>query len=315
MIFNSIPAFFLHVASDVITPYLHCFIEFSFNHGIFPDSCTKAKIVPIFKKGNLDNPNNYRPISILTCFSKIFEKVIYKRLINFLNKHNVICSTQYGFRKNISTIHALIDVITSSFDNTNENLFTGLVFLDLTKAFDTVSHDILLCKLNHYGIRGKANKLLQSFLQRKQFVSLQGLQSNLLPNKYGVPQGSTLGPLLFLLYINDLPHSISCQPRFFADDTCLLYAHPDLNNLNSTINHDLVEISSWLQSNKLTVNPAKSTAMIIPPKLKKTSPTNMSFSINNSNITQSDNVKYLGVIIRRKFIFNSHINSIVRKIS
>ena len=224
---DQIPAFFLRAATFVVTPYLHSFIEFCFTNGVFPDNCTIARIVPLFKKGDHKEPTNYRPISILSCFSKIMEKIIYKRLITFLNLHKAIHKTQYGFQKNISTNHVLIDVVTNSFDNINANLYTGLVFLDLTKAFDTVSHDILLCKLDHYGIRGKANELLHAFLKRKQYVSINGTNSSLLPNKYGVPQGSTLGPLLFLLYINDLPSSVTCEPRFFADDTCLVYSSPN----------------------------------------------------------------------------------------
>ena len=224
-------------------------MEYSFINGIFPGNCTIARIVPIFKKGERDKPTNYRPISILSCFTKIFEKIIYKRLINFLNKHNVIQKTQYGFQKNISTNHALIDVITNSFDNINNNLYTGLVFLDLTKAFDTVSHDILLHKLDHYGIRGKTNDLIQTFLQRKQYVSVNGVNSNVLANNYGVAQGSTLGPLLFLLYINDLPSSVNCVPRFFADDTCLVYSSSNPSTLNTAINQDLKNISQWFKAN------------------------------------------------------------------
>ena len=308
------PPFFLRVASTVITPYLHSFMEYSFINGIFPGNCTIARIVPIFKKGERDKPTNYRPISILSCFTKIFEKIIYKRLINFLNKHNVIQKTQYGFQKNISTNHALIDVITNSFDNINNNLYTGLVFLDLTKAFDTVSHDILLHKLDHYGIRGKTNDLIQTFLQRKQYVSVNGVNSNVLANNYGVAQGSTLGPLLFLLYINDLPSSVNCVPRFFADDTCLVYSSSNPSTLNTAINQDLKNISQWFKANKLTVNPSKSNVLIIPHKLNKTVP-NMNFFLNNTLIQQSSSVKYLGVIIDFKLSFDIHIKSLEHKIS
>ena len=311
---DNLPPFFLRVASTVITPYLHSFMEYSFINGIFPGNCTIARIVPIFKKGERDKPTNYRPISILSCFTKIFEKIIYKRLINFLNKHNVIQKTQYGFQKNISTNHALIDVITNSFDNINNNLYTGLVFLDLTKAFDTVSHDILLHKLDHYGIRGKTNDLIQTFLQRKQFVSVNGVNSNVLANNYGVAQGSTLGPLLFLLYINDLPSSVNCVPRFFADDTCLVYSSSNPSTLNTAINQDLKNISQWFKANKLTVNPSKSNVLIIPPKLNKTVP-NMNFFLNNTLIQQSSSVKYLGVIIDFKLSFDIHIKSLEHKIS
>ena len=134
--------FFLRIASSVIIPYLQVFIQFCFTEGAFPKNCTIARIVPIFKKGERDKPTNYRPISILTCFSKIFEKLLYKRIYNFLNKHNVIINSQYGFQNKVSTNHAFVDVITQSYENINSNQYTGLVFLDLTKAFDSVNRDI-----------------------------------------------------------------------------------------------------------------------------------------------------------------------------
>ena len=146
------------------------------------------KIIPIFKKGDRQSPTNYRPISILTCFSEIFEKLIHTRLTKFWTKHKVLTTTQYGFQAKLSTTHALLDVITSSFENIKDNLFTGLILLDLAKAFDTISHDILLSKLDHYGIRGTAKDLLQSFLKRKQFVFAKGCKSStgIENNNYGV---------------------------------------------------------------------------------------------------------------------------------
>ena len=126
-----------------------------------------------------------------------------------------------------------------------------MVFLDLTKAFDTVSYEILIHKLDHYAIRGQANKLMQAFLKRKQYVLVNGIKSNLLTNKYEVAQGSTLGPLLFLLYINHLPYSINCKPRFFADNSCLVYSSPTPSMLNTAINQDLQDISIWFKANKL----------------------------------------------------------------
>ena len=289
--YDNTPARFLCITSSVITPYLQIFIDFCFTNGVFPTNSTIAKIVPIFEKGNREDPSNYRPISILTCYSKIFEKIIYYRFISFLNKHKVIQNTQYGFRSEVSTNHALIDVVTNIFDNINSNKYAGLIFLDLTKAFDTVNHNILLSKLTHYGIRGQANNLIRSFLNKKQYVYINEKTSTLLTNSFGVPQGSILGPLLFLLYINDLPSSVSCTPRLFADDTCLALSDKNLTSLSSQINNDLDNISGWFRVNLLTVNPSKSHALIIPPKLNKSFPA-IEISINNSPISLRNNVKY-----------------------
>ena len=162
-------------------------------------------------------------------FSEIYEQVLCNRLVKFLDKHNVITPTQYGFQKGISTTHAILDIVTNAFDNIHRKKFSGLIFLDLQKAFDTVNHSILLSKLDHYGIRGPANRLIESFLDRKQYVCLSGCRSDLKSIKYGVAQGSKIGPLLFLIYINDLPNSVHCIPRLFADDTCSLLADANLN--------------------------------------------------------------------------------------
>ena len=312
--YDHISPYFLRIGSTILAPYIQVFIDYCFTNGIFPENGTTAKVVPIFKKGKRDNPTNYRPISILTCFAKILERIIYKRLFTFLKKHNVILDSQYGFQSNRSTNHALIDVITNSFDNINDKLYTGLIFLDLTKAFDTVNHEILLLKLDHYGIRGQANDLLRAFLKRKQFVSLNSHESSLLCNDFGVAQGSTLGPLLFLLYINDLPSSVNCIPRLFADDTCLLFSASNPSKLRSHMQKDLDNITEWFKANKLTVNPSKSNVLIIAPKLNKPHP-HMDLSINNSPLPICQSAKYLGVIIDKLLNFDNHISTVEHKIS
>ena len=263
---GNISQLFLKTARDIVAPFLQVFIDFFFKNRIFPDNCKTAKLFPLHKKGDVKNPSNFRPISILSCFSKIYEQVLHNRLVKFLGKHNVITPTQYGFQKGISTTHAILDIVTNAFDNIHKKKFSGLIFLDLQKAFDTVNHSILLSKLDHYGIRGPANRLIESFLDRKQYVCLSGCRSDLKSIKYGVAQGSKIGPLLFFIYINDLPNSVHCIPRLFADDTCLLLADANLNSLHENINNELINLSHWCKANKLSVNPVKSNAMIISPK-------------------------------------------------
>ena len=221
-----IPTKIVKIFTPIISEPLSLLLNKAFSLGLFPDSLKVAEVVPIYKSGDKRNPSNYRPISILSCFSKTFEELIFTRLDSFICKHSILASNQYGFRRESSTMHAVADVITAAYDNISVNLHTGLVFLDIKKVFDIVNHEILIQKLEHYGIRGIANDLLKSYLRcRKQLVTLDELElSDLFQIKWGVPQGSALSPLLFLLYINDLVNCTSATSYLFADDTCLSFS-------------------------------------------------------------------------------------------
>ena len=177
--------------------------------------------------------------------------------------------TQYGFRANHSTSHALTDVLTSLYDNINDEKYTALLLLDLKKAFDTVNHKTLLTKLEHYGIRGPTLDLFASFLTNRfqyQYVSLENHQSNPKKINYGVPQGSVLGPLLFNIYVNDISTSVSCTPRLFADDTCLIVDDKNINDLHKKITTEITSLNKWMIANKLTLNLSKSNLILIQPK-------------------------------------------------
>ena len=215
----------------------------------------EAKIIPVFKTGDKLLMSNNRSISILSSFSKIFEKCIYKRLFSFFNKRKVLSPNEYGFRTGFNTTHAITDIVTTAYENMGNNHYTGLIFLDLKKAFDTVSQKILLSKLNHYGIRGVAHSLLSSYLtNRKQSVTINNYCSTPLNISNGVPLESTLGPLLFLIYINDLENSILTNPRLFADDTCICVNADTISNLEYLINSELPRVNNWLNANKLILN-------------------------------------------------------------
>ena len=219
---DNISSYYLRIASDILSPVLCYFIDNAFRLGIFPQNCKKAKIIPLYKTGKPNNLTNYRPISILTCFSKIIKKLIHKRLSSFFDKHSILAKTQYGFQAGKSTSHAILEVLTTAYEHIYNHEYTSLILLNFKKAIDTVSHSILLYKLEHYGIRGVANKLLKSVLSdRSQFVSHHNSSSDTLINRFGVPQGSNLGPLLFLICINDTPHALNSNPRLIAADTCL----------------------------------------------------------------------------------------------
>ena len=264
--FDHIPPYFVELAGPVISEPFSVLVNHSITLGIFPEVLKVAKVIPVYKSGSRHNPTNYRPISLLSCFAKIFEKLLYKRLDIFIRTHSIIAPTQYGFRSGLSTMHAVTDVLTLVYDNIHEKKFSGLIFLDIQKAFDTVDHNILIAKLEHYGIRGIAKNLFESYLQnRQQFVALDD-ESRLYTTNWGVPQGSTLGPLLFLIYINDLINCTSVTPRLFADDTCLCFSSPNPENLQEIINPDLKIVSDWITANKLRINAQKSSVLIISPK-------------------------------------------------
>ena len=184
-------------------------------------------------------------------FSKIFEKLVHSRITAFLEKHSLLLPTQFGFRRNHSTTHALLDVVTSCYDNINDTNYTALLFLGLKKAFDTVKHEILIHKLEHYGICGVALDLFSSFLtNRFEYVSLHNSLSSKKLNTYGVPQGSVLGPLLFTIYINNISSITSTSPRLFADDTCLIFKDSKFENLNRKIEMEVTNVNKWLKANK-----------------------------------------------------------------
>lgn len=243
------------IMPNIIDPVVYIF-NLSISTGSVPSPLKVAKVIPIFKAGDKHSFSNYRPISILPALSKVLEKLIYSRIIKFLNKYNILSDNQFGFRAKHSTymaINKLYDKITTALD---QKLCTVGIFLDLSKAFDTLDHQILLNKLNSYGIRGLANLWIKNYLMnRNQFVMFNYHSSSISLIRCGVPQGSILGPLLFLIYINDLSRCSSIlQFIMFADDTNIIYSHHDPKLLELTLNEELKIISNWFKLNKLSLN-------------------------------------------------------------
>ena len=202
-------------------------INKSVETGIYPKKLKHAKIIPVFKSMDETDPSNYRPISLLSVFNRIFGKVMYNRLKSFLEKYNPLFENQYGFRERRSTQHAIIDIVNQIQIKMDQKMYLCGIFIDLQKAFDTVNHFIILRKLEHYGIRGIVNDWFRSYLlDRKQTVQVGNNTSDNETTLAGVPQGSVLGPLLFLIYVNDI-YKASNKLKFclFADDTNILYSH------------------------------------------------------------------------------------------
>ena len=225
--------------------------------GIYPSKLKTACVIPVFKSGSRKDIENYRPISTLNCVNIVIEKLLFIRINSFLNKYNVLIDTQYGFRKGRTTSDAVVRLLQGAYESINDRSYFGVVSLDLSKAFDTVDHGVLLHKIYNYSIRGVAHKIFASYLShRNQYVFVNGATSCNLPVTVGVPQGSVLGPLLFLLYINDMPKSIStdCNMLLYADDSLLFSSNKNIYELCAKLNASLRCLYMWLNSNFLTLN-------------------------------------------------------------
>ena len=299
-------------------PLMHIF-NLSIKDGIFPKKLKIAKVIPAFKTGDKSELSNYRPISILPCFSKILERIMYNRLINYLSENNLLFQKQFGFQASKSTDHAILELSDQIHDSFERNIFTLGIFIDLSKAFDTVNHQILLKKLEYYGIRNNSLKWFENYLhKRQQYLHADDITTNLQRIRCGVPQGSILGPLLFLIYVNDLnKSSTKLQPIMFADDTNLFYSHKNINVLFNTVNKELEKIDEWFKSNKLSLNVKKTNYIFFH---KKTQRDNIPLKLpelvlDKKKINRVHCTKFLGVVLNEHLSWENHISIVENKIS
>ena len=299
----------------VLAPVISKLINVSFKTGIFPDKLKTTKVIPIFKGGDHHNVSNYRPISILNSLSKIFERAMYDRLITFLDNNEILCKRQFGFRKKLSPKIAIIKFVECVLQALGEGQFSIAIFLDLKKAFDTLNHEIMLDKLQHYGIRNTYKNWFKSYLyDRTQCTKVNDTISNYATITTGVPQGSTLGPLLFLLYINDIIESSRLLNFFlFADDTTIVHSGKDVQSLSNNINEELKRVSTWLVANKLSLNIQKTNYIVFSGNKQINGVLNIKMC--DSTIQRSHVLRYLGVYIDHKLTWKSHIDHIQSKLS
>ena len=304
-----------------VSKALTLIINQSIATGIFPENMKIAKVIPLFKKGDIYFFNNYRPISLLPSFSKIFERVMFNQLNEYFKSNLLYYIHQYGFRELHSTELASLELIDRILNLMDKGEIPITIYMDLSKAFDTLNHEILIHKLRHYGVTGMALNLIKNYLtDRKQFVELGETKSTLTNINTGVPQGSILGPLLFIIYINDLAAASTIfDPIMYADDTTLVgslqaFQRSDITqNLTLNINNELCKIIKWMKLNKLSLNEQKTKFMIFHNPQKKVAAPEI--EINNTKIECVNNFNFLGIIIDKHLTWNNHIDKIVSKLS
>ena len=313
---DEISSKFIKMSAFVLVPALEKIFNLSLKSGVYPQKLKTAKVIPIYKKGDPTQVSNYRPISILNTINKIFEKILHSRLTKFIKDFNILYKYQFGFRENHSTELALIEMVDEIKLSLDRKNMTCGMFLDLSKAFDTVNHNILIHKLDHYGIRGKALDLLKSYLgNREQYVNLNNFKSNKSSINVGVPQGSVLGPLFFILFINDLPN---CCPlgnvRIFADDTNIFFHCNDIKTLINTGKIIMNNLNLWFLNNKLFLNTDKSSFVVFRSPRKKIANLPDCIEFEEFKINRTSSTKFLGVILDEHLTWKPQIKEICNKL-
>ena len=312
---NSISICILKENSSTISCIFADWINFCFLYGCFPKMIKKAIVVPIHKGGDPEIISNYRPISKLPYLSKIIEKCLKSRLVNYFYRHNLWNNIQFGFQKGLSTQDAVIHLTEKIYENLNDKLSTVAVYIDFSKCFDTLNRNILLRKMEAYGIRGTVLALFSSYLdQRQQAVLINNYLSDYQYISTGVPQGSVLAAILYLIYVNDIPNiSNLFSPCLYADDTTLIFSDSDSVKLLNDCNEGINRFFNWCCTNRLSINISKTKIMLFSNILQ---PSSIDYVyMNGEKIELVTSTRFLGVIMDDGVKFDVHIDQITQKIS
>ena len=312
---DSISPSMLKICSAEVAVPLCLIYKKCLSNGVFPSKWKFANLQSVHKKNSRQVKTNYRPISLLCICSKIFEKIIYDDLFTFLTDNNLITPNQSGFMPGDSTINQLTAITTEIYNAFESHDETRALFLDLSKAFDKVWHEGLLFKLKQNGVQGNLLNLLENYLSnRKQRVVLNGINSTWKPILSGVPQGSVLGPLLFLIYINGLTDQISSNIKLFADDASLFIKVTDVDAAHETLINDLGKITAWANQWKMKFNPdisKQAVEIIFSNKYKK--PNHPPISFGGIPVARAESTKHIGLILDQRLSFREHILESIEK--
>ena len=300
----------------VIPDKLAFLFNSSLRLGVFPDEWKKAKIIPLFKGGDRETVGNYRPVSLLPLPGKLLEKVVHNKITTFLNETEFLINCQGGFRKGFSTVSTIADLTDDLFSGVNQGRTTLAAFIDLRGVFDTVDCNILLHKLEKAGIRNSAYNWCASYLSnRSQKKFVNNMISGALNISCGVPQGSVLGPLFFLVYVNDVQHALGCSNiKLYADDTVIYNSGVNATEAAALLQPQLDNFCKWGNVNKLSINTKKTKLMVFGSRSKVKKAKKVKVYMNGVRLKNVPTFKYLGLILDPTLNYNHHINSVIRTV-
>ena len=313
---DNIPASMIKDTAEELAAPISFLVNKSFEAGVFPTAEKSAKVTPLYKSGERNSFNNYRPISVLNVISKVVEKLVFIQLSDYFEKNDLLTECQYGFRRGRSTQHAVTKLVDNVRQNIDQGKHTGVLYMDFSKAFDTVNHACILHKLPFYGITGTELAWITDYLfNRNQVVNYEGLLSKPQKIAHGVPQGSILGPLLFIVLVNDMQcQLVKSSMLMYADDTVLFFSSKNIPEIENTINAEADKIQTWITENCLVLNKKKGKTEFILYRAKSNGD-NCNIKVGYDEINQPPAYEYLGVTLDSHLNMNEHYTKVSKRIN